>query len=74
MLGHASRMLLGAGPPPDGAPPGTHGDGAAHKARRRVAGLAPAVGALAACTVLGVYAGPLGILLQSAARTLTGAS
>ena len=64
LFGHTSRMLLGAGP---GV---THPAGDA--AGGTVAGLAPAVAALAACAVLGVYAGPLTTLLHSAAHTLTG--
>jgi hydrogenase-4 component F len=67
LLSHTSRMLLGTdssvGPAADGA--ATVGGAAA--------GLAPVVAALAACAVLGLYAGPLTVLLHSAARTLTGA-
>jgi hydrogenase-4 component F len=68
LLGHTSRMLLGdgAGHP---ARPGTAGQATATGAG---AGLAPVASALAACAVLGVYAGPLATLLHSAARTLTG--
>lgn len=67
LLTHASRMLLGAdaGTEPAGGTAAGRGGGAS-------AGLAPVVVALAACAVLGLYAGPLGSLLQSAARTLTG--
>jgi hydrogenase-4 component F len=75
LLGHTSRMLLGAG---SGAahPAGDAAGGTAagsEVAGSEVAGLAPAVTALAACAVLGVYAGPLTTLLHSAAHTLTGA-
>jgi hydrogenase-4 component F len=75
LLGHTSRMLLGAGAGGSaahatvtGAEPAPGGAVAAGPA----AGLAPVVVALAACAVLGVYAGPLATLLHSAARTLTG--
>jgi hydrogenase-4 component F len=73
LLGHTSRMLLGAGASAapatvTGAEPAPSGAVAVGPA----AGLAPAVAALAACAVLGVYAGPLATLLHSAARTLTG--
>lgn len=74
LLGHTSRMLLGAGPLADGAPHSTAaGAPGADPARSSAAGLAPAVGALAACAVLGIWAGPLADLLHSAARTLPGA-
>jgi hydrogenase-4 component F len=67
LLIHTSRMLLGgAGPELAAGPelsPGTAGG---------TAGLAPVVVALAACAVLGLYAGPLATLLHSAARTATG--
>jgi hydrogenase-4 component F len=66
LLGHTSRMLLGDGPRADAAAP------AAAVTRDR-AGLVPVVGALAACAVLGLYAGPLTVLLHSAAVTITGA-
>jgi hydrogenase-4 component F len=66
MLGHTSHMLLGDGPAADGTAP------AAAVTRDR-AGLAPVVAALAACAVLGVYGGPLTVLLHSAAATITGA-
>jgi hydrogenase-4 component F len=74
LLGHTGRMLLGTGPPADGTPHGTaagHGTGAPATARSHAAGLAPVIAALAACAVLGIYAGPLAGLLHSAARTLT---
>jgi hydrogenase-4 component F len=65
LLGHTSRMLLGDGPgdiPATGRP----------AAPRQASGLSPAVVALGACAVLGLYAGPLTILLHSAAHTLAG--
>jgi hydrogenase-4 component F len=62
---HAGRMLLGDTAPAPAAD--------RQAARPRASGLAPAATALAACAVLGVYAGPLTILLHAAARTLTGA-
>jgi hydrogenase-4 component F len=62
---HASRMLLGD------AAPAAAADGQA--ALPPPSGLAPAVAALGACAVLGVYAGPLSVLLHAAAHTLTGA-
>lgn len=75
LLTHASRMLLGPGlSSPDGtgfpAPEGTPPVPAAR--RPDASGLVPAVVALTACAVLGLYAGPLAGLLQSAARTLPG--
>jgi hydrogenase-4 component F len=79
LLAHSSRMLLGAdagepGPPAGStvAAVGTLPAGSTVAAGSSVAGVAPAVAALAACAVLGVYAGPLLTLLHSAARTLTG--
>jgi hydrogenase-4 component F len=69
LLIHASRMLLGGD-----ARPGYEtlpGAGQAAPASGTGAALAPAAAALAACAALGVYAGPLTILLHSAARTLT---
>lgn len=72
LLGHTSRMLLGpdAGARTDGPAAGAataDGPGSA------TAGLAPVVAALAACAVLGLYAGPLVPLLHSAARALAAA-
>jgi hydrogenase-4 component F len=77
LLGHTGRMLLGAGTTADGTPHGRtagHGAGAPATATAwsHAAGLAPVIAALAACAVLGIYAGPLAGLLHSAARTLTG--
>jgi hydrogenase-4 component F len=78
LLAHGSRMLLGA----DASEAHTAGTSARASAGRKaadntaaigaVAGLAPVVAALAACAVLGLYAGPLSTLLHAAARTLTG--
>jgi hydrogenase-4 component F len=73
LLAHTSRMLLG----PDAGI--AHADGPAAGAATAAgpgstaAGLAPVVAALAACAVLGLYAGPLVPLLHSAARTLAAA-
>jgi hydrogenase-4 component F len=64
LLGHTSRMLLGGEPLSD--------DPAGECSSGGTAGLAPVAAALAACAVLGVYAGPLTTLLHSAAGTLTG--
>lgn len=79
LLAHTSRILLGPGPEnpegpapenpgnPEGGPaPGPAG------ARPGLSGLVPAAVALAACAVLGLYAGPLAGLLSAAARTLPG--
>jgi hydrogenase-4 component F len=65
LLSHVSRMLLG-----DGTGGMLATDGPA--VPRQASGLAPAVVALGACAVLGLYAGPLTILLHAAAHTLTG--
>jgi hydrogenase-4 component F len=64
LLSHTSRMLLGDSDI-------LAADG--RSAPLQASGLAPAAAALGACAVLGLYAGPLTILLHSAARTLTGA-
>ena len=78
LLGHTGRMLLGDrhGPPTarrTARPPGTApAPPPRHAAWSHAAGLAPVIAALAACAVLGIYAGPLAGLLHSAARTLTG--
>lgn len=81
LLGHTSRMLLGAAAPASGpARDITAGHGAGSgsataagdtAARRGTAGLLPVIAALAACAILGLYAGPLTTLLHSAALTLT---
>ncbi|HEX9339130.1 MAG TPA: proton-conducting transporter membrane subunit, partial [Pseudonocardiaceae bacterium] len=64
LIGHTSRMLLGA--PPEGP-------GAATAATRLPVGVAvPLVTGLLASVVIGVWAGPLSTLLRLAARTLTG--
>jgi hydrogenase-4 component F len=64
LIGHTSRMLLGAVP---------DGPGAASAATRLPAGVAvPLVASLLASVVLGVWAGPLATLLRLAAHTLTG--
>jgi hydrogenase-4 component F len=73
LLSHAGRMLLGPDPVAGTGPYRTadgHGADtpAAGTGQSHAAGLAPAVAALAACAVLGVYAGPLAGLLHSAAR------
>jgi hydrogenase-4 component F len=67
LLTHTSRMLLGGAGTEltAGTQPSAIGASGA-------AGLAPVILALAACAVLGLYAGPLATLLHSAARTLTG--
>jgi hydrogenase-4 component F len=82
LLTHTSRMLLGAdADAPDPAvpaggtgavPAGDTGTAPPGAVTGAAAGLAPVVAALAACAILGVYAGPLTTLLHSAARTLTG--
>jgi hydrogenase-4 component F len=73
LLGHTSRMLLGS----DTTVGTSHAAGPATSAAAgsgsAAAGLAPVVAALAACAILGLYAGPLATLLHSAARTLTAA-
>jgi hydrogenase-4 component F len=64
LIGHTSRMLLGA--PPEGP-------GAATAATRLPVGVAvPLVTGLLASVVIGVWAGPLSTLLRLAAQTLTG--
>ncbi|WP_028926857.1 proton-conducting transporter membrane subunit [Pseudonocardia acaciae] len=65
VVGHLSRVLLGA-PAPDG--PGA----AAAPARLPVAVALAVGGGLAACAVLGVTAGPLDVLLRTAAEVLGG--
>jgi hydrogenase-4 component F len=73
LLGHTSRMLLGAGTSAGHAGgPAARADAEPTASDSAAAGLAPVIAALAACAVLGVYAGPLTALLYSAARTLTG--
>ena len=73
LLSHTGRMLLGDSTPAGSTPHATtagHGDGA--PAAGTPHGLAPVIAALAACAALGIYAGPLAVLLHSAARTLSG--
>jgi hydrogenase-4 component F len=65
MLSHTSRMLLGESDSSGIVPPAR-----GRAAPLRVPGLMPAVAALSACAALGLYAGPLTVLLHSAAGTL----
>jgi hydrogenase-4 component F len=72
LLAHTSRMLLGTDAAAGPAAGGGNGSSAGGAGASDVtAGLAPVVIALAACAVLGLYAGPLAGLLHSAAHTLT---
>jgi hydrogenase-4 component F len=73
LLSHTSRMLLGdSDSDGDGDGNGAVAAAAGQATSLRGSGLGPATVALGACAVLGLYAGPLTILLHSAARTLTG--
>jgi hydrogenase-4 component F len=77
LVGHTSRMLLGAPPSdatdpadPTGAEPGPGGGVAV--ATRRDAPVAAIILALAACAVVGVTLGPLSGLLDQAVSIVTG--
>ena len=71
---HAARRRRRRRPPHGTAARNGAGAPATETARGHAAGLAPVIAALAACAVLGIYAGPLAVLLRSAALSLTGAS